>query len=170
MGARLSWSWQAWGVLLQDIQNAYRDISAPRRSFALVAARSQPYRDLIDDLSGIAALVDDTDINCDVCFSYTLKSHRQYFVRLSMVGLYATFARVDACGCMEFIASRKDSSSDIERDVLRLLKARGFHVLSEDQLDATVDLALPGLAHVKVYNALFFPEEELSLKNCNGGR
>ncbi|WP_405684061.1 hypothetical protein [Streptomyces sp. NBC_00057] len=170
MGARTSWSWRAWDVLLQDIQNAYEDIGAPRRAFALTAARRQPYRDLIDALAGIATLTDGTDINCDVCFSYAVESHGLHLVRLSMVGPYATFARVHACGDVEFIDSREASSSDFQRDVLRLLKARGFHVLSEDQLNATVDLALPEIGHVKVYNALFSPEEELSLKKRNSGR
>jgi hypothetical protein len=154
--------------LLQDIQNAYEDLGAPRRAFALTAARRQPYRDLIRDLDGIAAVTDDTDINCEVCFSYAFESH--HFLRLSMVGLYAAFARVDACGDMEFIASRKAASSEVERDVLQLLKGRGFQVLSQDQLDTPVDLALPEIDHVKVYNALFSPEEELPLKKRNSGR
>lgn len=170
MGARTPWTWQAWGVLLQDIQNAYEDLSAPRRAFVLAAVRRQPYRDLIDDLARIAALTDDTDINCDVCFSYSIESQPLYFVRLSMVGMYATFARVDACGDMEFIFSRKASLSEVERDVLRLLRARGFHVLSERQLGAAVDLALPEIGHAKVYNALFSPEEEMPLRGRNGRR
>lgn len=164
MGARTVWSRQAWSVLLQDIQNAYEDISAPKRNFARTASRCQPYRDLIDTLGQIATVTDDTDINCDVCFSYVVESGTIYFVRLSMVGLYATVARVHDSGNVDLIASRKELSSKFERDVSRLLQSYGFSVLSEDQLNAIVDLMLPGLTRVKVYNALFSPEEELSLK------
>lgn len=161
MGARTPWPWRAWGELTRDIQNAYEDIGAPRRSFVSAAEQSQPYRDLVLALSEVAELNDDTDVNCDVCFSYVLKSDKFYFIRLSMVGLYATFERLREGGGAELVASRKDCSSDFERDVFRLLTARGLHVLSEDELDSAVDLALPDIDDrvVTVRNAIFSPEE-----------
>ncbi|MER6240029.1 hypothetical protein ABT185_28915 [Streptomyces clavifer] len=160
MGARNPWPWRAWDELTRDIQNAYEDIGAPRRSFVSSVEQIQPYRDLVHALSEVAELDDDTDVNCDVCFSYVLKSDGLYFVRLSMVGLYATFERLNVRGGAELIASRKDSSSDFERDVFRLLTARGFHVLSEGELNAAVDLALPDIENeeVTVRNAVFSPE------------
>ncbi|WP_411113639.1 hypothetical protein [Streptomyces sp. 029-5] len=159
MGARSSWPWRAWDELTRDIQNAYEDIGAPRRSFVSSVEYSQPYADLVHVLSEVAELTDDTDVNCDVCFSYVLKSDGLYFVRLSMVGLYATFERLHGRGGVDLVASRKDCSSDFERDVFRLLTARGFHVLSESELNSAVDLALPGIDHVvTVRNAIFSPE------------
>ncbi|WP_372346882.1 hypothetical protein [Streptomyces sp. KL116D] len=133
----------------------------PRRAFALTATRRQPYRDLVEDLAGIADLTDDTDINCDVCFSYVVGSRPPYFIRLSMVGAYAAFARVNPSGGAEFIFPGEAPLSEYERDVLRLFEVRRIRVLSRDQLNAAIDLKLPEIEHVKVYNALFSPEEEM---------
>ncbi|MFE2527471.1 hypothetical protein ACFXEL_24870 [Streptomyces sp. NPDC059382] len=161
MRERTSWPWRAWEELMRDIQNAYEDIDAPRRSFVSSVEQIQPYRDLVHALSEVAELNDDTDVNCDVCFSYVLRSEGAYFVRLSMVGLYATFERLHGRGGADLIISRKDCSSDFERDVFRLLTARGFHVLSDSELNSAVDLALPGIDNeaVTVRNAIFSPEE-----------
>ncbi|WP_406303486.1 hypothetical protein OHA61_15325 [Streptomyces sp. NBC_00885] len=161
MGARTPWPWRAWDELTRDIQNAYEDIGAPRRSFVSAVEQSQPYRDLVHALSEVAELNDDTDVNCDVCFSYVLESDGLYFVRLSMVGLYATFERLHGHGGADLVTSRKDCSSDFERDVFRLLTARGFHVLSEGELNSVVDLAPPDIDNgaVTVRNAIFSPEE-----------
>lgn len=158
---RNPWPWRAWDELTRDIKNAYEDISGPRRSFVSSVEQSQPYSDLVHALSEVAELNDDTDVNCDVCFSYVLKSDGLYFVRLSMVGLYATFERLHGRGGADLVASRKDCSSDFERDVFRLLKARGFHVLPEGELNSAVDLALPEIDNeaATVRNAIFSPEE-----------
>lgn len=158
-----AWSRQDWCVLLQDIQNAYEDVSAPRRAFALTATQSHPYRNLVADLEGIADLQDDTDINCDVCFSYILEANRLYSIRLSMVGPYAAIARVDAGGGVEFITADEFGLSEIERKITRLVEARQFQILTANQMSAVVDLALPEVESVKVYNALFSPEEEFNL-------
>ncbi|MFJ2646193.1 hypothetical protein ACIO1C_05620 [Streptomyces sp. NPDC087420] len=160
MGARNPWPWRAWDELTRDIQNAYEDIGAPRRSFVSSVEQSQPYGDLVHALSRVAELNDDTDVNCDVCFSYMLKSDGLYFVRLSMVGLYA-FERLHGRGGADLVTSRKDCSSDFERDVFQFLTVRGFRVLSEGELNSAVDLALPGIDNdaVTVRNAIFSPEE-----------
>ncbi|MFJ9322759.1 hypothetical protein [Streptomyces globisporus] len=163
MKKRATWSWQARRELSQYIQNAYGEKDAPRRSFAAVALRCHPYQDLVNDLAGVASIQDDTDINCDVCFSYILESQRLHLVRLSMVGPYATFARVGKSGSVEFIFPNKPGLSEIESSVIRLLEKRGFRILSEEQLAADADLALPDIQNVKVYNALFSPEEEFFL-------
>ncbi|WP_157536774.1 hypothetical protein [Kitasatospora mediocidica] len=160
--AKLSWPWQAWDELMQNVRIAYEDLRNPRRAFALTAARQQPYRDLIGALGAMASVTDDTDINCDVCFTYMLELDGLFFVRLSMVGPYVTFARSHDERAVKFIHSHATCSSDFERDVLRLLMTRGFRVLSDVQLAAAIDLTFPGIEHAKVYNALFSPEEEWS--------
>lgn len=161
MAARNPWSWRAWAELTRDVQNAYEDVGAPRMSFVSSVEHSRPYRDLVHALSDVAELTDDTDINCDVCFSYVLRSDGLYVVRLSMVGPYATFERPAGREGVDLVASRKGCSSDFERDVLRVLTSRGLRVLSDDELDAAVHLALADSDHgtVSVRRALFFPED-----------
>ncbi|MCC9312499.1 hypothetical protein LN042_36530 [Kitasatospora sp. RB6PN24] len=167
MGKRLHranepWNWSALRELNQRLYEAYGDVDHPRRSFVRTVARQEPYRDAVSELSASSpTLVDDTDVNCDVAFSYIIETpDGPLFLRLSMVGPYAMFAR-DRDGALgHVIASESDCTSDLERDVVRALLRHGIMLLSEAQLVAPAELNLPDLDQVSVYSALFAPEEE----------
>lgn len=163
MSGNALWSRRAWHALTQDVQKAYEDVSAPRRAFVTAAELRQPYQALRADLATVVSeLTDDTDVNCDVCFSYLLASSGLHFVRLSMVGPYAAVARLESDGAPEYITPGRGARSEVERDVFRLLESHGLQVLSESQLGTDIGLTLPDVRQAKVYNALFSPEEEFS--------
>ncbi|MEV8349720.1 hypothetical protein ACFVTT_21065 [Streptomyces niveus] len=143
---------------MRDVLTAYENADRPKRAFALTAVHRDPYRGLVDALAGKAEVTDDTDINCDVCFSYLVESDGLYVVRLSMVGRYAIFGRVNGA-TTEPVSSQVECSSDFERDVLRLLGTYDFQTLTESQLAEPVRLALPEIERPTLRNALFFPEE-----------
>jgi len=126
--------------------------------FVSAATRGQPYRDLVRDLSLEAGLTDDTDVNCDVCFSYVVEAEPLLFVRLSMVGPYALLERLGPDGGRELITTGKDCASGTERAVHHLLVRHGLTLPSAAQLAAPVELDLPYVEDASVYHALFTQE------------
>ncbi|WP_405016879.1 hypothetical protein OHV05_07045 [Kitasatospora sp. NBC_00070] len=144
---------------MQRITTAYQDLRHPRRSFARTIARTGPYRDLVGELGSLAELVDDTDIDCDVCFSYLLEAAVPVLVRISMVGPYAVLARAGQDGRIELITGDRDCRSDLERSALHVLLRHQVMVLSADQLEHPVALDLPEIDRPTVHHALFSPED-----------
>lgn len=77
-----------------DLRSAYGNFEVPRRHSVLQAVNRDPYAALRLELSAIGELEDDTDDNCDVCFTYFVRGDRLLIVKLSMVGRYAVGAGV----------------------------------------------------------------------------
>ena len=157
------WSWGEQGELLRRVQHAYEDLGKPRRAFALAAFRQEPHRQLVNDIMSEARVVDDTDLNCDVCDRYVIESENGLFLRVSMVGPYAMFERACGNGTSELIAREKDCSSGLEKNVFRILLRYGLRMMSNAQLATHVEINLPNVKHPTIYNALFSPDEEISI-------
>ncbi|GAA2790497.1 hypothetical protein GCM10010441_14540 [Kitasatospora paracochleata] len=154
------WPWNARRELMARVRDAYGDPARPQRAFARTVERTRPYAPLVAELAALGELTDDTDINCEVCFSYLLEADPALVVRLSMVGPYALLGRARADGGLDLVGPDADDSGPVEPEVLRLLARHGLKLLSPAQLTDPVDLALPDVGRPTVYSALFAPEEE----------
>lgn len=153
-----AWNWKRREALLADILTAYRDLHAPRRGFVRTAESQQPYQDLVVRLAALAPVVDDTDVNCDVCFTYLIGGDSSLLLRISMVGPYAMLEADRGAAGPGLIASAADCTSNLEQSLLALLTQHGIPLLSRPALATAVDLCLPGVPRATVYNALFAPE------------
>ena len=134
----------------------------PRRGFVAVAFREQPYQSLVADLALETHVVDDTDVNCDVCFSLRLGADGLVLLRLSMVGPYAMVEADRGSGRADLVASQADCRTDLEHFVIKVLMHHGLLPLSWPRLAVRVDLALPDVGEPTVYNALFAPEDDFT--------
>ncbi|WP_037605537.1 hypothetical protein [Streptacidiphilus rugosus] len=156
-----AWKWHDWELLQQHVQAAYGDLTAPRRAFVSKALHRQPYLDLIGVLSRYETVSDETDTNSDVSFNYLVGDGDPLFLRLSMVGRYAMLqADLDTPTPHVIEPGAKAADGRIQA-VLRALSQGGLELLSSEQLSARVELQLPDVADVRVYNALFAPEDDL---------
>lgn len=154
------WSWRERGELLRRVRHAYGDLDHPRRDFVLTALRQEPYRQVIDELALLeTTLIDDTDVNCDVCFRYII-GPVVLFLRLSMVGPYVILERAKANGEPDLISREKDCCSGLEESIYRVLVRHGLHLTSDAQLADDIEINLPGVGRSTVYTVLFSPEEE----------
>jgi hypothetical protein len=151
------WSVAGWKQLTADLWSAYEDLDHPRRRFALTASYVGPPQELLDKLRQIATIEDDTDLNCEVCFTFHLNLQPMLIVRLSMVGPYAVLYRVGE-SVSHAIAAEKACRTEDERMAYRAIESSGYQILSAGHLQPTVALALPDHDEVTVYEALFEPE------------
>ena len=159
-----AWKWNEQEDLVRRVRSAYQDLRRPRRGFVSTAFRERPYQDLVSELEIALGteVVDDTDINSDVCFSFQIGSGGPILLRLSMVGPYAMVQVDRGSGEAGIIASLADCRSDLERSLVTVLTRHGILLLSPDRLAAGIDLALPGIGAATVYNALFCPEDDFT--------
>ncbi|RAG87453.1 hypothetical protein DN069_01040 [Streptacidiphilus pinicola] len=160
----LQWNWKSRQELNRRLLDSYGDLAAPRRAFVMDAMRRDPYRTPRAELATLGALTDDTDENCDVCFTYLVSVTPLLAVRLSMVGPYALVQALDdgtsTASRPRVITSEEELDSPAARDVLRILARHGLRCLSEPMLAEPVGLHLPDVAEPTVYNALFAPEDQ----------
>lgn len=79
----------ALAAYVEELRRFYGDLSRPRRDHALDAAKRRPFKLTFDSLSSLGAVMDDTEINSDVCFTFVVELDSVLIVKLSMVGPYA---------------------------------------------------------------------------------
>ena len=151
---------------LEQLRRAYGSLTDPVRSFALDSANREPYRAVTEDLARLGQVVDDTDVNCDVCFTLVLRSTSVLIVKLSMVGPYAvvlSFGQDGLAPQAELVGDGDDSyPADLATAVVSVLEQHGFVMVPRAHLESCVPLAVRGRARgVTLYSALFEPEAEV---------
>jgi hypothetical protein len=155
------WAQQDHEVLLRLVHEAYEDMDSPRRHFVRRAVQSDRYAEMRFDLRVQFHADDDTDINCDACFVYVVRSDPVLIVKLSMVGPYASLSVDHGREGVALIESQDDCVEELERSVYRLLTRHHVRVLSRLNMAMPLPLRLPDVSRVTVYSALFSPEEDL---------
>ncbi len=147
---------------VEQLRKCYGDLSSPRREFALEAAGREPFKGILDELSALGDVTDDTDVNCDVCFTFIVDVESPLIVKLSMVGPYAavlSFGRDGLASRGMLLTPRNARHVD---DIFTLLQYHGFILPTADVLQSSVPIAFPGGSQVAtLYAALFEPEGEL---------
>ncbi|MEV6287662.1 hypothetical protein [Kribbella sp. NPDC051770] len=149
------WTPTEWKQLTADLWTAYGDLQHPRRRFPITAVHNGPPQQLLTDLERLAAIQDDTDINCEVCFRLHLELEPALIIQLSMVGQYAVLTRSPN----RVLTTEQDCHSTDELTTYRAITSAGYRLLSTAHLETTVDLALPDHDEVTVHQALFEQEE-----------
>ncbi len=155
---RLSWNERA--ALRLSLQEAYRDLQAPQRRFVLDRSARNPYTAQIAEAARLleAVFEEDTDVNCDVCFTYYVTPQRDpgrpLILRLSMIGPYAVLVAVDVTtNHSVHIGSERDCLSAQEVAIYRWL-TRHYRFLDADELAAVSPVEVDG-APLSFYAALF---------------
>ncbi|MEU3273967.1 hypothetical protein ABZ639_24280 [Saccharomonospora sp. NPDC006951] len=130
----------------------------------MASAGHQSCEGVLHDLARDYAVDDDTDLNCDVCFTYIVRAARPLVCKLSLAGPYAVIL---ACGADDSGAGslvspfQAGETADVAR-VASVLNSHGFMLVPAAHLETPVPLALvPGCEEVTLYAALFEPEGEV---------
>jgi hypothetical protein len=156
------WNWKSRQELARRLHDSYGDTNSPRRAFVLDPVRRDRYRAPTAELTTLGELTDDTDENCDVCFTYLVGTTPLLIVKLSLVGPYALVQEIgesaNSAGRPRVIASAERESPAVV-EALRILAQYGVLPLSEAMLAEPVDLRLPDVPNPTAYNALFAPED-----------
>ncbi|MEU2174960.1 hypothetical protein ABZ552_12125 [Nocardia sp. NPDC019219] len=148
-----------------QLRESYRDFAAPKFRFVRDVTDQQPFGGVLKDLSAIGPVIDDTDTNCDVCFTFVVRGEQQFLsVRLSMVGPYAVILSfgADGCGKTALIGSGQPQMRPAEAAVVSVVTAHGFTLVPAHHLETCVPIALVrGREEVTLYAALFEPGAEV---------
>lgn len=110
---------------------------------------------------------EDTDPNDDVSFGYLVtEGDHKWVLRLSMLGPYALFLRLEAS--VTVVSGSTTPLSTPEETMLTILAQHGIHVMDMDELLWPVPLHLLNTdpRNVRVYQALFTDSAVLPWEAC----
>jgi hypothetical protein len=146
------------GAFRECLLRSYGDLADPKRHFVGEVVARQPYADILTGLAESGEVNDDTDVNCDVSFTYIARRRRYLTVRLSMVGPYAAILSSGADGLSPFhVISARDQCEDAsEQAVFDLIDESGFKILSDGELREKVPIRLRKGGPVSTIYAAFF--------------
>ncbi|TYB60549.1 hypothetical protein FXF51_30475 [Nonomuraea sp. PA05] len=148
-------------ALRECLIHTYGDLANPTWHFVTEMAARQPYADVLRTLRANGEVTDDTDVNCDVSFTYIARRKRYLTVRLSMVGPYAAILSSGEDGHGPFqVISKPDQCVDAsERMIFDVVDQRGFEILSRGELRAGTPITLRETGQAStVYAAFFEPD------------
>ena len=147
--------------LFSSIENAikekYGDLESPDYSFLAKEEEKNPYAEFVRwvEAQGFAA-TNDTDFNTDVSFHYRFeKNDKSYIVRMSLVGRFSVFARIDGDGIA--LIHEDETSDPLAVEILEGLKKYGIPCLDEETISRRYPISLIDLeeGEATVFNALF---------------
>lgn len=147
-----------------QLRQSYGDFRSPRLHFVMAAADRQPFEGVLRDLAQTYPVEEDTDLDCDVCFTYIVRAGQPLVVKLSLVGPYAVILSFGSDGFGEgslVLPSQPAGTTDQAR-VASVLNSHGFVLVPVEHLETLVPLALAkDRAEVTLYAALFEPEGDV---------
>jgi hypothetical protein len=146
------------------LRASYGDFRSPRLHFVMATADRQPFEGVLLDLAQVCPVEDDTDLNCDVCFTYIVRADQPLVVKLSLVGPYAVILSFGSDGYGEgsLVVPAQPAGTTDEARVFSVLNSHGFILVPADHLETLVPLALAkDRTEVTLYAALFEPEGEV---------
>lgn len=147
----------------EQLLKSYGSLTVPKRHFVQDVADREPFGGVFRELSEICSVDDDTDINCDVCFTFIMHSKQPLIIKLSMVGPYAVILSFgqDGFGKAALVSSEQGAGT-VEADIVSVVTAHGFILVPADHLESPVPIALAeGRVGVPLYAALFQPDEDV---------
>jgi hypothetical protein len=134
----------------------------PNYAFVPASLRTDPHRQLVDELQRQFEVTDDTDSNDDVSFNYLLRKDRKTWrLALSMVGPFALLVR--ATEPQQTTVVTQETGDTDEARILDAVRARGFTFLDRDTIRKTLDVKYHGGRQDDwtVYQALISSSEML---------
>lgn len=147
---------------VEQLRRSYGSLTSPKFHFVQEVANREPFTRVLDELSELAPVEDDTDTNCDVCFTLILSSLLPLIVKLSMVGPYAVvlFFGDDGLAAQGRLLSPDEphGMGDVVEKVFEILSNHGFVLPDADSLELPVPIALADDGgETTLYAALFEP-------------
>jgi hypothetical protein len=143
--------------IVRIIEIRYGSLDDPNFAFIAPAIASRPYDELVNSITRRFEIEEYTDEDCDHGFDYSLSSDgRGWALKLSVVGPFAAFARADKAWD-EILTEMTLGLTEQEAWLIHTLRAHGFRLLGQEELERPVPLHLPGRdpGKVRVYHALF---------------
>jgi hypothetical protein len=150
-------------AIVARCEEKYGSLSSPDFSFVGQSAERNPYSGVMELLGRFLEVVDNTDTNDDVSFSYLLqKDERQWSLQLSMVGPYGLFMRVAEPSGVVLTSSSGDLS-EVERRIVDLLRSQGVQLMDRTTLEVPIALRLSNTEpeETRLYQALFTDVSQL---------
>jgi hypothetical protein len=147
----------------RQLREAYGDFASPNFGFVWDAMSNEAAATVFRELAESYTVVDDTDVNYQVCFTYVVHLERLVVVKLSMVGPYALVAAYDADGQSPgVLLDERHPASAAEARITDVVVAHGFTIIPAGELDCAVPLVIrEDRDEVSLYAALFEPEGEM---------
>jgi hypothetical protein len=151
---------------VEQLRRSYGSLTSPKRHFVLDVANHEPFTQVLHELSELAPVEDDTDVNCDVSFTLVLASLPPLVIKLSMVGPYAVVLLFGDDGLAPqgrlLVPHEPHGMGDVVEKVFLILSNHGFIFPGTDSLEAPVPIALADNGgETSLYSALFEPEGEI---------
>lgn len=135
--------------ILTRCEEAYDSLTSTNYAFVERAIQQAPYARVLKEVETRFTIVDDTDLNDDVCFFSILKRRdKSWGLLLSMVGPYGLFMRIAVPRCV-VLTRASTALEDIEQEVMDLVSSQGIHLLETDILEEIVDFQNPTTAEVE---------------------
>ena len=154
----------------QVIDEKYTSRCEPNFSFVREEIARQPYKSLMNKLREFLTVVENTDPNDDVCFSYFLESAVcRWILQLSMLAKYAVLLRIAENDAVHEVLTIESPDKDFdERRIKELLTNSGIILLSKKNLEQPIDLVLfnTEIGNAHVYQALFSDTDVLPWQAC----
>jgi len=146
--------------IMMDANLAYGSLENPDFRFVNKARKIGFHQSLIRDISMFANIEDETDVHEGVCDTYIFND--AYFVRLSLVGNYATISKItynfDKTKSTIDDIGERDQSDPAYKKIQEIFVNQNIKILSRNILDRNVSVCFP-LAdekdRISVYELLF---------------
>ncbi|GAA4893667.1 hypothetical protein LX16_1795 [Stackebrandtia albiflava] len=142
------------------LADAYGDLAAPTWHFVTRALRANTTGDLYEAIHRrFPGTREDTDPDCEVCFTYMVPADRFIAVKVSMAGPFATTTAYGRDGFGQAVLlTPGDSLSDSERWLLECVARHGYAILDAGELARGVSIRLrPDATTATVEQAFFHP-------------
>lgn len=139
-----------------DILRTYGDLANPNFEFVRKNLAQPRYQTVVENLSKVCRLRDETDPNNDVSFGYVLERDREkLFLQLSMIGPYFCLFRILDAG--PILADGTTTESSLEKQTIDILESLNLSRVDVDLLKQPVALKLFNTSPERTcfYNALF---------------
>ncbi|NUF79746.1 hypothetical protein GY065_12645 [Snodgrassella sp. ESL0323] len=115
--------------IFHDILNAYGDLKKPNFHFVMESYNSLKYQSILHDIYSLFKVIDNTDLNYDVCISLQFEHYNKpAFLYLSLVSTYAFFYYENkVINCI-------DTMYHEFSDLINILFSYGFILLNKNEL------------------------------------
>lgn len=116
-------------------------------------AKKKPYSEIIKELNQYFKMEENTDINDDVCFSYSItKGDLTWLMQISMIGKYALLINSKEKTTEEY---SPETEKEYEKIIKNLLNKNGIKILEQKILEQDLGYTGDFWEMGNVYNFLF---------------
>lgn len=136
---------------------SYRDLDNPSFDFVSQSFKSNPYKNLMSELSQVGEIEEDTDLNEDVSFGVAIKTDEgMWILRLSMLERLALLLRVEDTKLNSLVSPRAPVKES-ELRIINLLSNHNILLLQKEELEQECPVHLLNVdsSRCRVFQAFF---------------